>query len=446
VLFLRELKMKISVFGLGYVGCITAACFAGEGHDVIGVDVNPDKVGDINAGKSPLVEKGLLEKIGEGVSKKKLRATVNAEEAVLQSDVSFLCVGTPSRKNGSLDTRFLENVSEEIGKALRNKDDKHLIVNRSTCLPGTLKRLEEIVGGTSGKSGGQGFFMAANPEFLREGTAIADFYDPPYTVIGIEDGVDECAIAALRNIYDFLSAPLFCLKVEEAEMMKYANNYFHALKITFANEIGRISKNVGVDSRKIMELVVADKKLNLSHYYMKPGFAFGGSCLPKDLRALSYFTTVHDTMTPLVKGVIESNDEHIDHAFELITEKGRSRVGFIGLSFKPDTDDLRESPAVRLAERLIGKGYPLKIYDPNVYDKNLIGSNREFILQQLPHFFDLLTENVTDLIKHSEIVVITQKIEVDAEVLGLLDGKYVVDVVGWDEIGKCCGEYSGICW
>ena len=434
------------MFGLGYVGCITAACLAGEGHDVIGVDINAGKVDEINAGNSPLAEKGLSKKIMEAVARNKLRATINADEAILQSDISFLCVGTPSRRNGSVDICFLESVSREIGEALKKKDGRHIIVNRSTSPPGTLNMLGEIIQNVSGKCMGQDFFVGNNPEFLREGTAIADFYDPPYTVIGIEHGVDGWPTDVLKDIYGFISAPVVFLSVEEAELIKYANNYFHALKITFANEIGRISKQVGVDARKIMELVVEDKKLNLSPYYMKPGFAFGGSCLPKDLRALSHFTKINDTAVPLVDAVIKSNDDHIDHAFELITENGRSSIGFIGLSFKPDTDDLRESPAVRLAEKLIGKGYPMRIYDPNVYDRNLIGSNREFILQQLPHFFDLLTEDLSELIRQSEIVVVTQRIEISADVLGLLSNKYVVDVVGWDELRGYCGKYEGICW
>ena len=439
-------EMKISVFGLGYVGCITAACFASEGHDVIGVDINSGKVDDINAGNSPLVEKGLTERISEAVSQNRLRATLSAEDAILQTDVSFLCVGTPSRRNGSVDTCFLESVSKEIGEGLKKKDGRHVIVNRSTSPPGTLNMLGEIIQNVSGKRQGQDFFLVSNPEFLREGTAIADFYEPPYTVIGMDHEVNGWAGDVMKDIYGFISAPVVFLSVEEAELIKYANNYFHALKITYANEIGRISKQVGVDARKIMDLVVEDKKLNLSPYYMKPGFAFGGSCLPKDLRALSHFTKINDTAVPLVDAIIKSNDDHIDHAFELITGNGRSRVGFIGLSFKPDTDDLRESPAVRLAERLIGKGYPLKIYDPNVYNRNLIGSNREFILQQLPHFFDLLTEDLSNLIKQSEIVVVTQRIEISADMLGLMKDKYVVDLVGWDELKGYCGKYEGICW
>jgi len=438
--------MKISVFGLGYVGCITAACFAAEGHDVIGVDVNALKVDAINAGRSPLIEAGLTEKIAEGVSTKRLSATLDSEKGVLGSDISFVCVGTPSSKNGSLDTGFLETVSREIGEALSKKEGRHLIVNRSTSLPGTLKKLGQIVQDASGRVKGLDFVMVSNPEFLREGAAIDDFYEPSYTVIGMDEGVDNWAGSVLKELYGFVSAPMVFLSVEEAELIKYANNYFHALKITFANEIGRIAKQVGVDARNILNLVVEDTKLNLSPYYMKPGFAFGGSCLPKDLRALSHFARTRDTFVPVVDAVMGSNDAHITHSFDLITGNGRSRVGIVGLTFKEKTDDLRESATVRLAERLIGKGYPIRIYDPNVFDKKLIGSNRQFILEQLPHFFELLTENIGELIECSEIIVITQRIKMRDDVLAMLGGKHVVDVIGLDDVRNHCGHYEGICW
>jgi len=435
--------MKISVFGLGYVGCISAACLAKEGHTVIGVDINPNKVKEINLGKPPLLEKGLEELIAISVSEGNLLATSDPKEAILNSDISFLCVGTPSNSNGSIDLKFLEKVSREIGTFLIGKQKEHLIVIRSTSLPGTLLHLGKIIEETSGKLMGREFQLAANPEFLREGSAVKDFYDPPYTVVGCDN---ESSVRILKEIYSFLNAPFFAMPVEEAELIKYANNAFHGLKIAFANEIGRISKCFGVDARKIMKTVVADTKLNLSPYYLKPGFAFGGSCLPKDLRAINHFAKHNDVDIPLTEAILFSNELHINYVFDLLNQKGRSNIGFIGLSFKPDTDDLRESPAVNLAERLIGKGNKLLIYDHNVYKDKLIGGNREFILKHLPHFFDLLTDNLKRLIESSEILIIVQRFDTLLYHSELLSSKTIIDLVGWDDLKSNCGEYVGICW
>jgi len=435
--------MKISIFGLGYVGCVSAACLAYEGHQVIGVDINPIKVKDINSGRSPVLEKGLEEHIAKAVANKSLYATLDPKEAVINSDVSFLCVGTPSKHNGSIEIEFLAKVSREIGVSLGKKQKEHLIVNRSTSLPGTLIHLGKIIEETSGKLMGRGFQLAANPEFLREGSAIKDFYDPPYTVFGCDA---ESTVRILKEIYSFLNAPFFVMPVEEAELIKYANNAFHGLKIAFANEIGRISKCFGIDARKIMKTVVADTKLNISPYYLKPGFAFGGSCLPKDLRALNNFAKHNDIDIPLTEAILISNELHISYAFDLINQKGRSNIGFVGLSFKPDTDDLRESPAVSLAERLIGKGNKLLIYDHNVYKDKLIGANKEFILEHLPHFFDLLTNNFKKLIENSEVLIIVQRFDILLQYLEFLSSKIIIDLVGWDDLKSNCGEYFGICW
>jgi len=318
-----------------------------------------------------------------------------------------------------------------------------LIVNRSTSLPGTSIQLGKIIEVTSGKLMGRDFQLAANPEFLREGSAIKDFYDPPYTVVGC---VNESSVRILKEIYSFLNAPFFVMPVEEAELIKYANNAFHGLKIAFANEIGRISKCFGVDARKIMKTVVADTKLNISPYYLKPGFAFGGSCLPKDLRAISHFAKHNDVDIPLINAALISNELHINYVFDLINQKGRSNIGFVGLSFKPNTDDLRESPAVNLAERLIGKGNKILIYDQNVYKKKLIGTNREFILRHLPHFFDLLTDNLKKLIKNSEILIIVQRFDVLLQYSELLSSKIIIDLIGWDDLKSNCGEYVRFCW
>jgi len=438
--------MKISVFGLGYVGCVSAACFASEGNEVIGVDINEDKVKDISNGISPIAERDIDRKIKQVVEQGLLRTSSDAHQAVMETDISFLCVGTPSKRNGAFEPKYLEKVCFEIAGILKKKKSRHLIVNRSTALPGTLKLLEVIVQKESKKNPGSEFGIACNPEFLREGTAVEDFYNPPYTIIGIDEKKEKWALAMLIELYSFLSTPIMTLSGKEAELVKYANNYFHALKVTFANEIGRISKKMGIDSRKVMHVVIADKKLNLSSYYLRPGFAFGGSCLPKDVRALNDFSSKHDIDAQVIKATLQSNESHIIHALGLITEKGHTKVGFLGLAFKPDTDDLRESPTVSLIEKLLGIGYPISIFDSNVYYERLIGSNREFILQHLSHFLDLLTEDINELIRSSKVIVATQKIKLNEEQLKLLNGKHVIDLVGWDELEKYCGEYSGICW
>jgi GDP-mannose 6-dehydrogenase len=435
--------MRISIFGLGYVGCTSAACLAKEGHAVIGVDVNPDKVKEINLGKSPLLEKGLEELIASSVSEGNLRATLDSKEAVMKSEVSFLCVGTPSTHSGSISIDFLKRVSSEIGIILGEKEGEHLVVNRSTSLPGTLVHLGKIIEEKSGKLIDKDFQLATNPEFMREGSAIKDFYNPPYTVVGCNN---EKSVMILKEIYSFLKAPFIGLKVEEAELIKYTNNAFHGIKVAFANEIGRLSKCIGFDARKIMETVVADTKLNLSPYYLKPGYAFGGSCLPKDLRALSHFAKHKDVDIPLLDSVLISNELHMKHAFDLVNVKGCSNIGFIGLAFKPDTDDLRESPAVSLAERLIGKGKSLLIYDQNVFKDKLIGTNKEFVLKQLPHFFDLLTNDLKNLINSSEILIIVQRIDALLQYGDLLSSKIILDLVGWDGLKSLCGEYIGVCW
>lgn len=438
--------MRISVFGMGYVGCVTAACLASEGHDVMGVDINPAKVKDLNSGVSPILEKGLNDIISRAVSKKKLVVSEDEKEAVKNSDISYLCVGTPSQFNGSIDLRYLERIARDIGTSLREKDENHsphIIVNRSTSLPGTLAHLTRIIQESSGRVAGQDFQVAANPEFLREGSAVKDFYEPPYTLVGSSH---ERPVRVLKEIYSFLDAPFYDMSVQEAELIKYANNAFHGLKIAFANEIGRISKGFDVDSRKIMDLVAADKKLNLSSYYLKPGFAFGGSCLPKDLRALCQFTRHNDIDTPLIDSILISNEIHINNVFDLINRDSPSKIGFVGLSFKPGTDDLRESPAVNLAERLIGKGNEILIFDQNVFKDSLIGSNREFVLKRLPHFFDLLTNDLEELVKSCEILIVVQKINSLFDHPKRLSDKKIFDLVGYDELKSFCDQYVGICW
>jgi len=435
--------MNISVFGLGYVGCVTAACLASEGHKVIGVDINPIKVKDFNSGISPVSEKGLEEKISNLVKRKNLFATTDSKYAVLNSDITFICVGTPSDFNGSLNIKYLERVSSEIGEALKEKNKEHYIVNRSTSLPGTLYQLGKNIEKNSGKKECEGFSLASNPEFLREGSAIEDFYNPSYTIIGSNNSDIN---GLLKELFAFLDSPIYFTYVEEAEFVKYINNVFHALKITFANEIGRISKSFDIDSRRVMDFVAADKKLNISPKYLKPGFAFGGSCLPKDLRALSHYCRHHDIDVPLIDSILKSNEIHSNYAFNIVNRLGRSNIGFIGFAFKPDTDDLRESPAVGLAERLIGKGNNLLIYDQKVFKEKLIGANREFILKHLPHFFDLLTSDLEKLLNFAQILIIVQPFDQLIKYKDLLKGKKIIDFVGLDEIREMRGDYIGLCW
>jgi len=370
--------MRLSVFGLGYVGCVSAGCFARAGHDVLGVDVNQTKVNFVNAGKSPIVEAAIGELIEDVVARGKLRATNQAKEAVANSEVSLICVGTPGNSDGSIDLRHVKRVCEEIGRALKDKRERHTIVVRSTVLPGTL---ETVVVPTlelySARKEGRGFGVCVNPEFLREGTSVQDFYSPPFTLIGAED---EAVAAVVRQLYAQIDAPVFEVSIKSAEMIKYACNSFHALKISFSNEIGNLCKRLGIDSHQVMDTLSRDTKLNLSPCYLNPGFAFGGSCLPKDLRALTYQARQMDVELPVLSAVLTSNRLQIDRAVEMVLKTGKRRIGLLGLSFKAGTDDLRESPAVTLAEILISHGHEITIYDPNVTLTGLVGANKEYRL------------------------------------------------------------------
>src|SRR5918993_3504298 len=387
--------MRVSVFGLGYVGSVSAANFAADGHEVVGVDVHPEKVRAINEGRSPIVEPGLGELLEQGAAAGRLRATTSTEEAVRDTDLSLICVGTPSRKNGSLDLTYLERVAEQIGAALKEKDSYHVVVVRSTVLPGTthdvvIPALER----TSGKKYGEGFGVSVNPEFLREGTALKDFREPPLTLVGHNHASDAVPTKAL---YQDIKAPVVGTSIRNAEMVKYTSNAWHAVKVVFANEIGNLCKRVGVDSHDVMDIFCQDNKLNLSSYYMKPGFAFGGSCLPKDVRALQYRAKEFDLDMPLINAILGSNRLQVQHAIDRIVETGRKKVGLFGFSFKAGTDDLRESPLVILAEALLGKGYDICIYDKNVSLARLVGANKQYIEEQIPHLSSLLTESIDDL-------------------------------------------------
>ncbi len=420
--------MKIAIFGLGYVGTVSAACLAELGQQVTGVDINPVKVDIINAGKSPIVEPNLDTLIAKNVSSGKLRATISVREAIWSSDLSFICVGTPSAPNGSLDLQYVQRVSSEIGDILREKKQYHTIVYRSTMLPGSVENLAlPILEKSTGKRAGIDFGLVFNPEFLREGSAIADFHNPPRTVVG--EWTPRCGDPVV-DLYSNISAPLVRTNIRTAEMVKYADNAFHGLKIAFGNEIGTICRQVGVDSQQLMQIFCLDTKLNLSPVYLKPGNAFGGSCLPKDLRAITHLAQTCDLAVPVLDGILLSNQEHKNRALGLVMAQGKKKIGVLGLSFKEDTDDLRESSTVELLERLIGKGYTVCIYDRNVSLARLMGANKLYIEQELPHISTLMVDSVETVLEKSEVIVIanrsTEFVEIPAK---LKPDQKIVDLI-----------------
>jgi GDP-mannose 6-dehydrogenase len=438
--------MKVSVFGLGYVGSVSAASFAADGHQVVGVDVSADKVAAINAGRSPIVEPGLEALLARHAADGGVRATTSAADAVRDTEVSLLCVGTPSRRNGSLDLTYLERVSEEIGAALRDKASYHVVVVRSTVLPGTTHQtVIPILERTSGKKYGEGFGVSVNPEFLREGTALKDFRKPPMTLVGHNHAADASGTIAF---YQSIDAPLISTSIRVAEMIKYASNTWHALKVVFANEIGNLCKKLEVDSHEVMDVFCRDEKLNLSAYYLKPGFAFGGSCLPKDVRALQYRAKELDVELPVISQILPSNRQQIQNALDHVLETGKKKVGLLGFSFKAGTDDLRESPMVILAEALLGKGMSLKIYDKSVSIAKLVGANKAYIETQIPHLSSLLCDTVEEVIDGSEVVVVgTQAPEFCAALARARADQIVIDLVRLPMYGSLLqAEYRGICW
>ena len=436
----------LSVFGLGYVGCVSSACFAKEGHQVIGVDVSPPKVEMINRGRATIVESGIGELVAEMVAEGRLTATTDSADAVRRSDMSLICVGTPSRQNGSIDLQYVERVCEEIGAAIAKKNTRHTIVVRSTVLPGTIQRLViPTLEKASGKKAGRDFGVCMNPEFLREGTSIRDFYEPPFTLIGTDDAR---AAEALGALYSGIDAPVHVTSTGVAEMIKYTCNCFHGLKVGFANEIGNICKEFGVDSHDVMRIFCLDAKLNLSPAYLRPGFAFGGSCLPKDLRAITYHARSADVETPILSATLESNQRQIDRAYEMVRAAGSKRIGVLGLAFKAGTDDLRESPMVAVVEKLIGKGASLSIYDRDVSEARLIGSNREYIEREIPHIWSLLRGSVDEVIDSSEVIVIGNGSgEFRLIEPKLKPGQVVIDLVRAFGSKVSNGDgYRGICW
>ena len=437
--------MKIAVFGLGYVGAVSAACLANEGHDVIGVDPNVTKLELINAGQSPIIETDVGEIVKKTVSTGKLRAVADARTAIKESDLSLVCVGTPSAANGSLDLRFVEIVCDQIGSALANKNNFHTVVIRSTILPGTMRSLViPALEKASGMKAGQDFGLCNNPEFLREGTAVYDYHNPPKTVIG---AVDENSSKPLEELYESLPGPMIVTDIETAEMVKYVDNAWHALKVTFANEIGAICKNLNVDSHSVMDIFCQDEKLNISPYYLKPGFAFGGSCLPKDLRALTFHSNRLDLKLPVLESIMESNRIQIDRAFDLIARHDKKRIGILGFSFKAGTDDLRESPVVELAERLLGKGYDLRLYDKNVSLARLVGANRDYILNRIPHIAGLMVDSAERLMEHAQVVIIGNSAPEFADIVAKRKAsQHVIDLVRISSDSGDSSGYEGIAW
>ncbi len=436
---------RISIFGLGYVGSVSAACFARMGHSVIGVDAQAAKVDLINAQRAPIIEKDLETLVQEAGQAGRLRATQSAADAVANSDVSIICVGTPSRPNGSLDVAAVGKVCEEIGQALRDKSGHHVVVVRSTILPGTMRDLvRPTLEAHSGKRAGVDFGVANNPEFLREGTAVYDFTNPPKTVIGASDEETGARVAAL---YHGIDAPVFITPHEVAEMIKYADNAWHAVKVGFGNEIGNICKALDIDSHHVMEIFCQDTKLNLSPYYLKPGFAFGGSCLPKDVRAITYTGRTLDLNLPLLNSLMPSNQEQVARAVRMVMAAGSREIGVLGFSFKAGTDDLRESPMVELIERLIGKGYDLRLYDKNVSLARLVGSNKAYILETIPHISNLMVDSIDDVLAHGKVIVIGNNDPDFHQAASRLNAdQSLIDMVRVPDGGDLGDRYDGINW
>ena len=436
--------MKISVMGLGYVGAVAAGCLAKEGHEVVGVDPQQAKVDLINAGKTPIIEKDIGEIISQQVAAGRLAATTDVRAAVLATDVSLVCVGTPSLGNGHIDLKYVRRVCEQIGEALREHPG-HTVVMRSTLLPGSMKDVViPALESASGLKAGEDFGLAINPEFLREGTAVYDYFHPPKTVIG---EVGKGAGDVLEKLYGHLPGPMIRTDFETAEMVKYADNTWHALKVAFANEIGNICKAVGVDSHKLMDIFCQDTKLNLSPYYLKPGFAFGGSCLPKDVRALSYKARLMDVKVPVIDAILPSNDEQIERGIRAVTGKGSKKVGILGFSFKAGTDDLRESPMVELVEHLIGKGYDLRVYDSNVRIASIHGANKDYILNHIPHISKLMVATIDEILAHAETIVIGNGSPEFRDIPARLrEHQQIVDLVRITSERSVEGVYDGLCW
>ena len=437
--------MRISVLGLGYVGTVTAGCLAQQGHHVIGVDPEPRKVDLINAGQSPIIEKDIGKIIEQQVAAGRLIASIEAIDAVQRTDLVMVCVGTPSRGNGDIDLTYIRRVAEQIGEAMRHHAGAPAVVFRSTMLPGTMREaVIPALEAASGRKAGTEFGVCINPEFLREGSAVHDYFNPPKTVIG---ELNEASGKLLASLYAHLDAPLVRTDIETAEMVKYTDNVWHALKVGFANEIGNVCKGLDIDGHKVMDIFCKDTKLNLSPYYLKPGFAFGGSCLPKDLRALLYKAKRLDVSVPILSAILPSNEQQIERGVRAVVERGSKKVGVLGFSFKAGTDDLRESPVVELTERLLGKGFDLRIYDSNVNIARIHGANRDYILNRVPHISRLMVSSVGEVMSHADTIVIgnasPEFIDVPER---LRDSQSIVDLVRINGSRSVAGVYEGLCW
>lgn len=441
--------MNISIFGLGYVGCVGAACLAKLGHKVVGVDVNENKVRLMNEGKPTIIEEGIAELCQEAHDKGLMSATTVAAEAIARTEISFIVVGTPSSPQGHLNLNYIYTVAGRIGRALKEKKDRgdmkdmHLIAIRSTVLPGTNQKVGEIIEQESGLKRDVDFTIVSNPEFLREGTSVEDYFNPPLTLIGTNIPFAE---EKFREMYKEIDAEFICTDIKVAEMMKYVNNTYHALKIVFGNEVGNICKSLDIDSHKVMEIFCKDKQLNISPYYFKPGFAYGGSCLPKDMKALK--TLAHDNYieVPVIESIFQSNENQKKRAVQLIMNQGQRKVGILGLSFKAGTDDLRCSPIVDVVESLLGKGFEIRIYDRNVKVSELTGTNKDFIMAKIPHLQHFVTADLDDVCRNSDVLVVTNKEKDFQDVLQKYPGKTVIDLVRqWKEVDYD-GKYEGISW
>ncbi len=438
--------MKISIFGLGYVGSVLSACLANQGHKVIGVDTNPLKINSINNGESPIVEPDLKEFIAKAVAAGSLRATHNVYEAITSTDLSFICVGTPSKKNNSLDLQYIEAICKDIGHSLKEKTKHHILVFRSTIFPGTLENVAlPLLEKYSDKRDGIDFSIGISPEFLKEGSAIYDYHNPPINVLGTKHQCVRDVISEINNLSTDM--PTLFLDIKETEMLKYINNVWHALKVGFANEIGNVCKALGLDSHRIMDVFCKDTKLNISPYYLKPGFAFGGSCLPKDLRAFIYESQNLDLNLPIINSILPSNKLQIESLIERIAEDGNKRVGVLGISFKANTDDLRESPMIELVERLIGKGYELTLFDHNIVESRLYGTNREYLLNHIPHISELMVSSIEELLSRVQTVIIgTNSVEFSHVVEMASPEHKIIDLVRICSPLPEIPNYSGVCW
>ena len=434
--------MKIAICGLGYVGSVSAACLAAAGHQVTGVEIEPQKLALLRSGRSPVTEPDLDDWLGKAVAAGSLRITDDTAQAVRESDVTLICVGTPSRRNGSLDSTYLERVLEQIGRALSGTSAYHVVAVRSTLLPGVLaSQLIPLLEQASGRKVGSDIGVCVNPEFLREGSAIKDFQNPPFTVIG---ETDRRAGDVLLGLYAHLTAPVHRVRPDEASMVKYASNAFHALKVAFANEMGAVSQHLGIDGRQVMRIFCEDADLNISPRYLKPGFGFGGSCLPKDLRALNYVAKATDLATPLLSSVLPSNETHIRRVVDTVLDSGKRRVALLGLSFKNGSDDLRESPFVTLAEALIGKGLSLRVCDPDVALGQLVGRNRAYIDEKLPHVAQLMDGDWEKLAAEADVVIVGKRIG-DTQRLAkvLRPEQLVIDLIGLEALTTAVRPWSG---